>query len=275
MCELQTAQDQGTQLCACCGLKTKPRQCDAQRPTCSACGTLGLDCLYRDGPTENSKIGALKRKHDEVLEANEQLKESQLALQQLFHALRSRPESEANAIFRRIRAGADASSILRHVSTGDLLLQLQVTPETRFRFELPYRREMPSSLQTPANPYLRSLVYEVTLSGENALEPKGASPGPLLENRYSPQYLKPYVVATLVEPKLDAVQPSNWTEVSKDDELMRALLSAYFLSEYQWLPCFHKDDFLDDMKSGSTQHCSSLLANTVLAFACVSLVAVV
>jgi hypothetical protein len=231
--------------------------------------------LYRDGPSENSKIGTLKRKHDELLEANEQLKESQLALQQLFHALRSRPEDDANAIFRRIRAGADASSILRHVSTGDLLLQLQVTPETRYRFDFPFRREMPSSLQTPANPYLRSLVYEVTLSGETALEARDATLGPFLEDRYSPQYLKPYLAARLVEPKLDAVQPSKWTEVSKDDELMRALLSAYFLSEYQWLPCFHKDDFLDDMKSGSTQHCTPLLANTVLAFACVSFTAVV
>jgi hypothetical protein len=130
---------------------------------------------------------------------------------------------------------------------------------------------MPSSLQTPTNPYLQSLVYEVTLNTTILSEPGRASLGSPVEDRYSPQYLKPFLAATLVEPKLDAVRPSKWTEVSKDDELMRSLISTYFLNEYQWYPCFQKDDFLEDMRSGSTRYCSSLLVNTVLAFACVSL----
>jgi len=247
------------------------------RPSCAACVSLGQDCEYRSGPSENSKLGTLKRKHDELVRENEQLKESHTTLQQLFHAMRSRPEGDADTIFRRIRSGADVGSVLRHVQTGDLLLQLQVSPETRYRFDFPFRREMPKSLQTPANPYLRSLVYEVALSSAASSEPGEASrgPGALAEDRYAPQYLKPYLAATLVEPRLDAVKPSRWTEVSKDDDLMKALMSTYFLNEYQWLPCFHKDDFLDDMKSGSTRHCSSLLVNAVLAFACVSLASVI
>ncbi|KAF2686289.1 hypothetical protein K458DRAFT_476818 [Lentithecium fluviatile CBS 122367] len=168
----------------------------------------------------------------------------------------------------RIRSGADVESILRHIRAGILLLRLHVAPETRYRFEFPFRSEMPRALQTNGNPYLRSMMYEVGLSMPNAARSGSAPPSPSDRHLFSPQYLKPYLAATLVEPRLDAVQPSQWTEVSKDNELMRALLRTYLLNEYQWLPCFQKDDFLDDMVSGSRQYCSPLLVNTVLAFAC-------
>jgi len=92
-----------------------------------------------------------------------------------------------------------------------------------------------------------------------------------LYDQFRPHYLKPYLVAETVDPRLDQIQPSAWTNVSTDDDLMRRLLRLYFLHEYHWLPCFHKDCFLDDMLSGSKKYCSSLLVNTVLAQACLSL----
>ena len=155
-------------------------------------------------------------------------------------------------------------SILSQVKEGDLLLQLSLVPETRFRFDFPFKTEMPSSLRIANQPYLQSLLYEAT-----SVAPTAASHRPTSE-LYSPQYLKPYHASVLVDPRLDAVKPSKWTTVSTDDDLMRALLRLYLFHEYHYLNCFQKDYFLDDMLSGSEQFCSSLLVNAVLALACVS-----
>ena len=167
-------------------------------------------------------------------------------------------------IFQRIRAGGDVGTICRHVKDGDLLLQLSLVPETRYRYEFPFRKEMPSSLWTHGRPYLHSMIYEAT-----SLAPAASSQGPA-NGKHGPQYLKPYHASTLVDSRLDAVKPSRWTTVCSDDDLMRELLRLYLLHEYHWLTCFHKDYFLDDMLSGSERLCSSLLVNAVLAHACVS-----
>lgn len=88
--------------------------------------------------------------------------------------------------------------------------------------------------------------------------------------RLQPQYLKPFAAARIADPRLGKVDVARWTTVCTDNDLMRDLLHIYLLSDYQIFPFFHKDYFLDDMLSGSTRFCSSLLVNAVLAHACVS-----
>ena len=156
---------------------------------------------------------------------------------------------------------------MRHINAGDILLQLHVTPETRYRYVFPYRTQMPTSLQSPNNPYLNSLVYEMTFmasTSEQQALPSSA------DETYRAQYLRPIFAAEIVDPRLDAIKPSMWTNVSTNDDLMRAILRAYFLHEYDYLPIFHKDHFLDDMAQGSNRFCSPLLVNAVLALGCVS-----
>lgn len=76
---------------------------------------------------------------------------------------------EALEIFRRIKAGHDVQAILDHVRDGNLLLQLHLMPETRLRYEFPYRPHMPIFLRKENdNPYLDSLVYESSLSDQAA-----------------------------------------------------------------------------------------------------------
>ena len=207
----------------------------------------------------NREHGELKRKLDE-------LKDSHNVFDQLFQAIQSRPEVDAAAIFKRIRGRGDCETILRHISVGDILLQLHVAPETRYRYVFPYKTQMPASLLSPNNPYLHSLLYEMTFmtsaSDQQAL-PSSA------DEKYGPQYLRPLLAAEMVDPRLDYVKPSMWTNVSSDDGLMRAMLRAYFLFGYGCFTFFHKDSFLDDMVQGSNQFCSPLLVNAILALACV------
>lgn len=216
-------------------------------------------------PSE-TRISAMKRKHDNLQKQLEDGRTTQSDLQQVFDAIRDRDEKDAMTIMRRIRAGEDPSTILRHLRAGDLLLQLHLAPETKFRNSFPSTFRMPRRLQLPDNSYLHSLVYEATFM-ENS--PNGSSTIEL-HDRLRPQYLKPYTAAEVTEPRLSLIKPSEWTNVLADNELMRDMLRSYFRQEHQSLPFFHKDYFLEDMMNGSNDFCSSLLVNAVLAESCVS-----
>lgn len=155
-------------------------------------------------------------------------------------------------------------AVVRHVKDGDLLVQLAVVPESRRRYAFPLVREFPASLLIPSNSYLRSPMYQATFQQDSAREAE-------LAVLFQPQYLKPYHGAALLEPLLNDVVASKWTNVISDNYLFRRLLSAYILHQYRGCPVFRKELFLRDMAAGSTMHCSQLLVNAVLAFATVGL----
>ncbi|KAF1969128.1 hypothetical protein BU23DRAFT_601793 [Bimuria novae-zelandiae CBS 107.79] len=222
---------------ACAPCRTRKSKCDAAQPECGECSKRQSRCIYELTPA--------KRKYDDLETRAQKAENSQSLLQELIHALRSRPEADSQAILRHLREGHDVESILRHVTAGDLLLQLHVEPETRFRFVFPFRHQMPSFLQSAENQFLGSVLYQRAFT-----VPEGQdSSFPPINELYGPQYSKPYSSATIVDPKLEAVKPSDWTQ-------------------YPSWPAFQKDLFLDDMLSGSKRNCSSLHVNVVLAYAC-------
>ena len=253
-------------IAACDTCRRLKAKCDARRPVCSSCTANSRDCTY---PTEESETRgtALKRKYSHLEQQVRELREANATLSQLVRAMQSRSDADAAAIFQKIRRGADPRSLLRNIEAGDVILQLKVTPDTRLRFEFPWKSNMPEFLLAHQNPYLGSLLYEAAFTTNSSAL---AAPDSL-QNRFMPQYLKPYSAAKLVDQRLDSIKPSKWTNVSDNDELMRALLRLYFVHEYLWFPAFHMDHFLDDMDSGSTLFCSSLLVNAVLAYAYVCL----
>jgi hypothetical protein len=209
----------------------------------------------------------MNREHGELKRKLDVLENSHSMINQVFEAIQSRPDDEAAAIFKRIREGADCEAVMRHISAGDILLQLHVMPETKYRYVFPYKTQMPTSLQSPDNLYLSSLVYETTFVASTS--ERQTSPSPT-EEKYRAQYLRPLLAATIVDARLDTAKPSLWTNVSTNNDLMRMILRAYLLSEYHRFTFFHKDHFLEDMVRGSNELCSPLLVNAVLAIACVS-----
>jgi hypothetical protein len=186
--------------------------------------------------------------------------------------LRSRSEIEKVEIVQRIGAGEDAESVAKKIKDGDLLLQLALVPEARYRYEFPHMKEMPQFLQRPDNTYLQSTIYQWTISntlpGTHQALPSSTSHN---STEVASRYTKPFHAAQLIEPLLDGVKPSRWTNVPAGDELMLDLLRMYFLREHMWFTYLNIDFFLTDMASGSEKFCSSLSVNCVLAFACVSL----
>lgn len=220
---------------------------------CSICVSRGVDCVYETSTGHETHTQALKRKYAE-------LNGHKSTHEEIYEILRTRPEEEAKEILARIRNGDDARSILRQIREGDVLLQLELVPETRYRYEFPFIKEMPAFLQHVDNAYLNSLVYEWARKGSQAPE---QSTGGATEQETA--YLKPYCAAELVEPRIDTIKPSNWTAVSINDGLMRKFLSAYFMYGSQFAICFQKDYFLEDMAANRHRFCSPLLVNAVLA----------
>lgn len=206
--------------------------------------------------------------------------------------LRDLSEPDALNVLRRMRAGTGLSDILNQVRAGDVLMQMAVAPETRFRYTFPYRGEMPAGCLGGDNPYLQSIIYEVAsalpspsvaaspaVSIESSLmdENKGTDSSSARKSG-SPSgtsadadvvYLSPFHAATLYEPRLTDIKIAPWTNVCDDEAVMRELLEIFFRCEYQFTSAFHKDYFLDDLATGNADFCSPLLVNLVLAYASV------
>lgn len=191
-------------------------------------------------------------------------------MHQFIEGLKLTQEPEALGLLQLLRQGVIVDSILQQMQGGDLMIQSRLSPETRFRYDFPYQKQMPTALQVKTNPYLNTLLYEAAyLGAQPSLEVVKDFPGSDPNNPASP-YIKPYAACKLVDPRLHNIKPSAWTNVSSDDAFLRAALELYFQYEYHFFSGFHRDLFLDDMLSGSEQYCSSLLVNAVLALACVS-----
>ncbi|EOA89630.1 uncharacterized protein SETTUDRAFT_103856 [Exserohilum turcica Et28A] len=249
--------------CEACRLhKTK---CTAERPSCQACTVRQIPCRYIQ-----REFHGVKQKYEEHKE--------------FVNLVRTLPEQDAIELFHRVRAGGDVAAIVSHARDGNLLLQLHLAPETRFRYELPYSRDMPTLLLTSGSPYLDSLVYEAAAQRALLLQAQDPAttepehrvfPPEYTSSEYRSEYVRPYHAAVLIEPRIENVKPSEWTTVSKDDALMRDLLTAYFAHEYHLWPVFHKDYFLEDMAKPKSENrktpcCSALLVNAILAYACYS-----
>jgi hypothetical protein len=63
-------------------------------------------------------------------------------------------------------------------------------------------------------------------------------------------------------------QREQWTTVTSDRELVEHLLALYFCWEYPVFATLSKNHFMKDFRAGSTNYCSPLLVNALLALAC-------
>lgn len=189
----------------------------------------------------------------------------------LLHLLRTLPEQDAPSLQPRIRAGHNVSSIIRHAETGNLLLQISVTPESRFQYEFPSRVEMPAHC-VPSTVDLQSLVFEAVIpyqSDQNNSRAAETIHPTLSTGSHHSMYLKTFHSAKVVDPLLYDATSSAWTSVSGDDVLVRDLLAYWFTCEYEFTSAIHRTHFIQDMATNRHDLCSSLLVNVIPAYCCV------
>lgn len=71
---------------------------------------------------------------------------------------------------------------------------------------------------------------------------------------------------SISDPRLQHIR--NWTSVTSDTDILVSLMSAWTTCEYSYYHYLDREIFLDDVASGRTDFCSSLLVNALLASAC-------
>ncbi|KAF4488005.1 Nitrogen assimilation transcription factor nit-4 [Fusarium agapanthi] len=236
-------------LAACEPCRKYKVKCSGERPACRRYLQRKLACIYVARPGE-TRSQALNRCSHATCEGSSQLPS---VYEELVGLLKNLPEQDAQAILQRLRSGTDAASVANQARAGNVLLQMAVVPETRLRYEFPYRSEMPKELELN-NPYLNSMLGKPTR--------KSRQPG---RRRAE----KPFHAAQVFDPLLSDVKVSAWTSVCDDDNLMQDLLTVLFRCEYHFTAAFHKDLFLEDMAARRKYFCSSPLASVTLAYACV------
>ncbi|OAQ65033.1 C6 transcription factor [Pochonia chlamydosporia 170] len=234
---------------ACGACRKRKSKCDGARPICHPCIRKRSACEYTSQPHE-TQLQALKRRYSE-------LERTKSARDELYDILRICSDRDAEHILQKIRTGISPDSLLRCIKEADMLLQVTLPPETRFRYDFPIVKTFPRSLENEDNLYLTQSIFQAKFN----VGPQRASPA-------GSPYQKPYHAAHVVERKLDDLNVSRWTSVTSNNTLIRNLLRDYFLHEYPYFPPFQKDHFLGDMAAGSTRFCSELLVNAVLARAC-------
>ncbi|KAK9420218.1 hypothetical protein SUNI508_06747 [Seiridium unicorne] len=187
------------------------------------------------------------------------------AHEKLYEILRNSHDDDAAMISRRIRSGEDVEQLVRSVQEGDLLLQLSLRPEWKFRYDFPSNfQQMPSNLSRWPNPYLES---KCLLRWPDSPATNGDSPSIDEVAHEDRMYVVPYHAAGLADHRLDMIDLTRYTTIVKDKALLRSLLEIYLLCEHPFDSFFHADVFLDDLTRGEGHHCAPVLINAVLAAA--------
>ncbi|KAF2871303.1 hypothetical protein BDV95DRAFT_668628 [Massariosphaeria phaeospora] len=271
---------------ACVACRKRKSKCDGNRPVCTCCAQKESECVYELGPNEKPSQ-AMKRKNEEM--------QGELAhLRRLYDCLLLRPEQDAIDILRRIRANPrdvtpsqsvqdivrhgdqlippGSSQAFRHQSeSADPLISLRLPP-LRLALDsldsdprgvssgLPYYR-IPTMADGPSSQRRRHAadIDTSARSDSPASLPSRTSIGALLSE---PERA---VRSGSADPRLKAV--GTWTSVTNDSGLLVLLLSVWHTWEYKYYHFLDWDIFLDDMASGQSEFCSSLLVNALLASA--------
>lgn len=198
--------------------------------------------------------------------------------EQFVSLLKTVSEQEARGLLARLRSGTEIEALISQLTDGDLLLQLSVVPESRFRYDFPYMLKMPKYLVVGENPYLQSILFEgaavnsahsFKTRSENSV-PTSIAQSPSERALFEDAtYLKPFHAAEVIDVRLSQANLTYWTSVCDDNVLMRELLLIWFRCEYQFTAAFHKDLFLEDLVNQREDFCSSLMVNIILAYSCV------
>lgn len=151
---------------------------------------------------------------------------------------------------------------------GDLLLQLNLAPETRLRYTFPDFAAWKTIFHDPDDPYLKAQLLDFPTKTQRQKEQGPLSIQSLTTPNAPPDqhiYQMPYHSAHTIDPRIQSVKAATWTSVTTDDALVANLLGIYFQYEFPRARPFQKDLFLDDLARGHTRFCSPLLVNAVLA----------
>ncbi|KAL6238601.1 nitrogen assimilation transcription factor nirA [Aspergillus navahoensis] len=235
---------------ACIACRRRKSKCDGNLPSCAACSSVyHTTCVY-DPNSDHRRKGVYKKDTDTLRTKN-------TTLLTLIQALLNYEEEDAFDLVRQIRSCDNledvAQSLVNQEKRSSGLLSNAAEPEEDIlaeadQFESELAGKMSNLVLDGSRKFIggtSNLIFLPPGSELNEFKP-GLATGGDLEGSVT-----------------------RWTTVTDDQQLISHLLTMYFSWHYPFFTTLSKELFYRDYSRGvSSQYCSSLLVNTMLALGC-------
>ncbi|RAL13978.1 putative C6 transcription factor (NirA) [Aspergillus homomorphus CBS 101889] len=234
---------------ACIACRRRKSKCDGNLPSCAACSSVYHTACVYDPNSDHRRKGVYKKDTDTLRTKN-------ATLLTLIQALLNYEEEDAFDLVRQIRSCDNledvAQSILGQQNKPSLASDASVgSGDEADQFESELSGKMSELMLDGSRKFIGGTSNLIFLP-----------PGSEL-NEFNPN-------ANNQEPGQGTdASVSQWTRVTDDEKLISHLMTMYFTWHYPFFTTLSKDLFYRDYVRGiSSQYCSSLLVNTMLALGC-------
>ncbi|KAL2864698.1 putative C6 transcription factor (NirA) [Aspergillus lucknowensis] len=238
---------------ACIACRRRKSKCDGNLPSCAACSSVyHTTCVY-DPNSDHRRKGVYKKDTDTLRTKNS-------TLLTLIQALLNYEEEDAFDLVRQIRSCdslEDVAHSLLNQDRGSSTIPTDTTlPEDDTlthtdQFESELAGKMSNLVLDGSRKFIGGTSNLIFLPPGSELNEFNSS----LDSRRADGSLEGSV--------------SQWTKVTDDEHLISHLMTMYFTWHYPFFTTLSKELFYRDYVRGvSSQYCSSLLVNSMLALGC-------
>lgn len=236
---------------ACIACRRRKSKCDGNLPKCAACASVYLtECEYAPH-TDHRRKGVYKKETDS-------LKTKSSTLQSLVQALLNYREEDAIELLKEMRMADNLEELVQ-------TLDARAKKEEQDAVDSPvYHSDFDDIPQFDAE--LSGKMGDLLLDGSVKFI-GGTSNLVWLDDGINNTTSPVSSGATLVRPREEAIL--SWTTVTKDKDLILHFLNMYFCWHYPYFTTLSKELFYRDFLTGiSSQYCSAILVNAMLALGC-------
>ncbi|KAL3472949.1 fungal-specific transcription factor domain-containing protein [Aspergillus californicus] len=238
---------------ACIACRRRKSKCDGNLPSCAACSSVyHTTCVY-DPNSDHRRKGVYKKDTDTLRTKNS-------TLLTLIQALLNYEEEDAFDLVRQIRSCDSLEDVALSLMnqekrplavSGDAFLSEDDSLSHTDQFESELAGKMSNLVLDGSRKFIggtSNLIFLPPGSELNEFNP-GLDHQPFDDNTEG--------------------SITQWTNVTNDEQLISHLMTMYFTWHYPFFTTLSKDLFYRDYVRGvSSQYCSSLLVNTMLALGC-------
>jgi hypothetical protein len=242
---------------ACIACRKRKSKCDGNVPSCAACSSVyHTPCVY-DPNSDHRRKGVYKKDIDNLRTRN-------ITLQTLIHAILNYSDDDVYELVRQIRSCDSLEDVAESITAGEKGLALATAQDTT------------AGEPAAGDGDVETDIFETELAGkmselmlDGSVKFIGGTshliflpPGSELDESNS------FLPGTGMDPSSNFFVAS-WTRVTDDMNLIGHLMTMYFTWHYAYFTTLSKDLFYRDYTAGrSSQYCSSLLVNAMLALGC-------
>lgn len=236
---------------ACIACRRRKSKCDGNLPKCAACASVYLtECEYAPH-TDHRRKGVYKKEADS-------LKTKSSTLQTLIQALLNLEEEDAIDLLRQMRTSDNLEDLAQVADAKTKGIEQDVPDSPVYQDQF---QELPKF-----DAELSGKMGDLLLDGSVKFI-GGTSNLVWLEDTSTAVTSPVSSEQHVVRPREEAIL--SWTTVHNDKDLILHFLNMYFCWHYPYFTTLSKELFYRDFLTGtSSQYCSAILVNAMLALGC-------